>query len=89
MLISELNTTELGLKTINGTPSAIKPECGDVWISEDNRLIVITKVDEPSFGNYTYVHARVNGELIESNIQRWSMMLLSMRAVPVGKVKNQ
>ena len=87
MLISELNTTELGLTTINGIPSATKPEFGDVWITEDNRLIVVTKVDEPSFGKNTYVHARVNGELTESIIQRWSLVLLSMRAVPVGKVK--
>ena len=87
MIISELNTTELGLTIVNGIPSAIKPECGDVWITEDDRLIVVTKVDEPSFGNLVYVHARINGELLESVIQRWSMVLLSMRAVPVGKVK--
>ncbi len=87
MLISELNIIELGLKIVNGIPSATKPESGDVWITEDGRLIVVTKVDDPSFGNNTYVHARINGELIESIIQRWSMVLLSMRTVPVGKVK--
>ncbi len=87
MIISELNTTELGLTIVNGIPNAIKPECGDVWTTEDDRLIVVTKVDDPSFGSNTYVHARINGELIESIVQRWSMVLLSMRAVPVGKVK--
>ncbi len=87
MLISELNTTELGLTTINGIPSATKPEFGDVWITEDNRLIVVTKVDEliPLISNQ--IAARINGERVEVAINLWSMMLLSMRAVPVGKVK--
>ena len=87
MIISELNTTELGLTIVNGIPNAIKPECGDVWITEDDRLIVVTKVDDPIYG--TKLHARVNGEWVEVNVNLWSMMLLSMRAVPVGKVKNQ
>ena len=86
MIISELNTTELGLTTINGIPSATKPEFGDVWITEDNRLIVVTKVDEPMHGAVK-LHARINGEWVEANVNLWSMMLLSMRAVPVGKVK--
>jgi hypothetical protein len=88
MIISELNLTELGLTPVKGIPSAIKPEVGDVWITEDDRLIVVTKVEEPSFGNSISVYARVNGENVESIIQRWPLVLLSMRAVPVaGKVK--
>lgn len=89
MLISELNTTELGLTIINGTPSAIKPECGDVWITEDDRLIVVTKVDEYSFGNIPRVHACINGKWLDPSITWWPLVLLSMRAVPVvGKVKG-
>ena len=87
MLISELNFTELGLTPIKGTPSATKPECGDVWITEDDRLIVITKVDEYSFGNIPRVHACINGKWLDPSIKWWSMVLLSMRATPVGKVK--
>lgn len=86
MYISELNLTELGLTPVNAIPSAAKPESGDVWITEDDRLIVVTKVDEP-FHGATKLCARINGELTESIIQRWSLVLLSMRAVPVGKVK--
>lgn len=86
MIISELNTTELGLKTINGTPSAIKPECGDVWISQDDKLIVVTKVDDSLYVN-PHVNARINGQYLDINIKLWSLVLLSMRAIPVGKVK--
>lgn len=86
MNVSELNLTELGLTPIKGIPSAIKPEVGDVWITEDDRLIVVTKADEP-FHGATNLCVRINGELTESITQRWSLVLLSMRAVPVGKVK--
>lgn len=87
MIISELNTTELGLTVVNGIPSAIKPECGDVWITADDRLIVVTKVDDLAF-NTPRVYAHINGEFLERNIKIWPMVLLSMRALPVvGKVK--
>ena len=89
MLISELNLTELGLTTVNDIPSAIKPECGDVWISQDDKLIVVTKVDDSSYYVNPHVNARINGQYFDINIKLWSMVLLSMRAVPVGKVKNQ
>ena len=88
MILSELNTTELGLTTVNDIPSAIKPECGDVWISQDDKLIVVTKVDDSSYVN-PHVNARINGQYLDINIKLWSMVLLSMQAVPVGKVKNQ
>ena len=87
MSISELNLTELDLTPVKGTPSATKPEFGDVWITEDDRLIVVTKVDEPMHGAIK-LHARINGEWIEVNVNLWPLVLLSMRAVPVaGKVK--
>ena len=86
MLISDLNLPELSLTPVSAIPSATKPEFGDVWITEDGRLIVVTTVDE-SFHGAIKLHARINGEWIDTTVDFWSLILLSMRAVPVGKVK--
>jgi len=86
MLISEFKTKELGLTVTNNLPSAIKPEIGDIWLSEDDRLIVITKIDDLAFGNIARVHACVNGEWLEPTINLWPMVLLSMKALPLGRV---
>lgn len=86
MLISEFKTKELGLTVINDLPSAIKPEFGDVWLCNDGRLIVVTKIDDSAFGNIRRVHACINGEWLEPFIDLWPMVLLSMQASPLGRV---
>lgn len=87
MMISDFNLTELDLTPKNGEPSANKPESGDVRITKDDRIIVVTKVDEPLVGNNMYVHALINGELLEPNIKLWSTILLLLQASPVGRLK--
>lgn len=77
-----------GLSVDNGLPKGRNPVKGDVWISKDKRLIVITKIDAPSFGNISYVHAYVNGKYIQENVEWWPMILLSMQASPVGRVRT-
>lgn len=68
-------------------PTAHKPENGDLWLSKDDRMIVVTRVDEPSNGDISRVHAYINGEWLEPSIRLWSMVLLSLQAKPLGKLK--
>ncbi len=68
-------------------PTANKPEYGDLWLSKDDRMIVVTRVDEPSMGNIPRVHACINGEWLEPSIRLWPMVLLSLQAKPLGKLK--
>lgn len=88
MIIAELKIKELGLTVTNDLPSAIKPEFGDVWLCEDGRLVIITKVDLPSFNNITRVHACINGEWLTPSIEWWPMVLLSLQASPLGRVRK-
>lgn len=88
MLISEFKTKELGLTVTNDLPSAIKPAIGDVWLCNDGRLIVVTKIDDSAFGNIRGVHACINGEWLEPFIDLWPMVLLSMQASPLGRVRK-
>lgn len=67
-------------------PSAIKPAIGDVWLCNDGRLIVVTKIDDSAFGNIRRVYACINGEWLEPFIDLWPMVLLSMQATPLGNV---
>lgn len=68
-------------------PTANKPEYGDLWLSKDDRMIVVTRVDEPSMGNIPRVHACINGEWLEPSIRLWPMVLLSLQTKPLGKLK--
>lgn len=68
-------------------PTTNKPERGDLWLSKDNRMIVVTNIDKPSFGNITRIHACINGEWLEPCITLWPMVLLSLQAKPLGKLK--
>lgn len=87
MMISDFNLAELDLTPRNGKPNADKPEPGDVWISKDDRVIVVTKVDEPLIGNNRFVRVLMNGEVIAPNIKSWKMFLLSLQAFPVGRLE--
>ena len=88
MMISDFNIKEIGLSATNDIPSGNKPEFGDVWITKDDRVIVVTKIDQPSFGNITRIHACINGEFLSPNIEIWPMVLLSLQASPVGRVRK-
>jgi len=78
---------QLDLSSKGTLPTAHKPEHGDLWLSKDSRMIVVTRVDEPSIGNIPRIHACINGEWLEPSIRLWPMVLLSLQAKPLGKLK--
>lgn len=77
----------VNLSIKDALPTAHKPERGDLWLSKDNRMIIVTNIDKPSFGNITRIHACINGEWLEPCITLWPMVLLSLQAKPLGKLK--